>query len=288
MFFEAWIAALSYTLQLYFDFSAYSDMAIGLSLLFNVKLPMNFNSPYKAASIIDFWRRWHITLSHFLRDYPYIPLGGNKKGETRRYINLLLTMLLGGLWHGAGWNFIFWGGLHGVYLTVNHLWRHACKHFDIECRGFWFELFSRIITFLAVIIGWVFFKANDLDTAFNILKGMLGWNGFSISHSLFRLLHGINPDWVNHVWVNGLTPLSHVKDDKALIYSGLALLIVWGLPNSLQLVKAYRPIIRDFEQLSNGGWQWRMTPVHAWLLAILFVVSISLMSRIREFLYFQF
>ncbi|MEL6911965.1 MAG: MBOAT family O-acyltransferase, partial [Cyanobacteria bacterium J06598_4] len=122
-FSESWVGALGYSLQLYFDFSGYSDMAIGAAYMFGIRLPLNFNSPYKAISIVDFWRRWHITLSHFLRDYLYIPLGGSRRGEFRRYFNLLLTMILGGLWHGAGWTFIFWGGLHGSYLVVNHLYR---------------------------------------------------------------------------------------------------------------------------------------------------------------------
>ncbi len=121
---QAWEGALGYSFQLYFDFSAYSDMAIGIGLMFGIRLPDNFNSPYKAASIIEFWRRWHITLSTFLRDYLYIPLGGNRKGRLRRYVNLMLTMLLGGLWHGAGWTFIVWGGLHGLYLCINHFWRY--------------------------------------------------------------------------------------------------------------------------------------------------------------------
>jgi D-alanyl-lipoteichoic acid acyltransferase DltB (MBOAT superfamily) len=123
----AWLSILAYTLQIYFDFSGYSDMAIGLALLFGIRLPVNFRSPYKATSIIDFWRRWHITLSRFLRDYLYIPIGGNRLGAQRRYINLMLTMALGGLWHGAGWNFLIWGALHGVFLAVNHLWRGERK-----------------------------------------------------------------------------------------------------------------------------------------------------------------
>src|SRR6202035_3805435 len=122
---QAWIGALAYTFQLYFDFSGYSDMAIGISLMFGIFLPLNFNSPYKAPNIIDFWRRWHMTLSRFLRDYLYIPLGGNRRGERRRYVNLMLTMLLGGLWHGAGWTFVAWGVLHGFYLIVNHGWERA-------------------------------------------------------------------------------------------------------------------------------------------------------------------
>ena len=119
---NAWLGTLAYTLQLYFDFSGYTDMAIGLARIFGVRLPINFNSPYQSTSIVDFWRRWHITLSRFLRDYLYIPFGGNRRGKTRRYLNLMITMLLGGLWHGANWTFLFWGGLHGAYLCVNHAW----------------------------------------------------------------------------------------------------------------------------------------------------------------------
>src|SRR6188472_2448109 len=119
---QAWLGALAYTFQLYFDFSGYSDMAIGISLMFGIFLPVNFNSPYKATSIVEFWRRWHMTLSHFLRDYLYIPLGGNRRGRVLRYVNLLITMVLGGLWHGAAWTFVIWGALHGAYLCVNHAW----------------------------------------------------------------------------------------------------------------------------------------------------------------------
>ena len=119
---EAWGGALAYSLQIYFDFSGYCDMAIGMSFLFGIVLPFNFDAPYKAKSIIEFWRRWHITLSRFLRDYLYIPLGGNRRGEARRNFNLAATMLIGGLWHGAGFTFIIWGGLHGLFLIVNHGW----------------------------------------------------------------------------------------------------------------------------------------------------------------------
>ena len=121
--------SLAYTFQLYFDFSGYSDMAIGAARVFGVRLPVNFFSPYKSTSIIEFWRRWHMTLSQFLRDYLYIALGGNRKGKYRRYVNLFLTMLLGGLWHGAGWPFVVWGGLHGGYLMINHGWRHMMSQF---------------------------------------------------------------------------------------------------------------------------------------------------------------
>ncbi|HRF89147.1 MAG TPA: MBOAT family O-acyltransferase, partial [Pseudomonadales bacterium] len=157
---EAWLGALAYCLQLYFDFSGYSDMAIGLSRLFGIKMPLNFNSPYKSTSIIDFWRRWHMTLSQFLRDYLYISLGGNRKGKTRRHINLLLTMLLGGLWHGAGWTFIIWGGLHGIYLTINHVFREFFppsnnKTLAARTRA----ITGWILTTLGVIFAFVVFRA---------------------------------------------------------------------------------------------------------------------------------
>ncbi|WP_375341281.1 MBOAT family O-acyltransferase [Okeania sp. SIO2C2] len=168
-FIEAWVGALSYTFQLYFDFSGYSDMAIGLGLMFNIKLPINFNSPYKATSISDFWRRWHITLSNFLRDYLYIPLGGSRRGEVRRYSNLLTTMLLGGLWHGAGWTYVIWGGLHGVYVSINHWWRKL----NIPMP----KVLAWVITFVAVIVSWVLFRAQNIQDGLEILQTMAGLNG---------------------------------------------------------------------------------------------------------------
>ncbi|MFI4982293.1 MAG: MBOAT family O-acyltransferase, partial [Nevskiales bacterium] len=176
---EAWSGALAYTLQIYFDFSAYTDMALGLSRLFNISLPGNFESPYKACSIVDFWRRWHMTLSRFLRDYLYIPLGGNRHGGLRRYANLLVTMVLGGLWHGAGWTFLVWGALHGIYLVVNHAWRAARQMLGIRegACGIAGRLAAWSLTFLAVVIAWVFFRAPDLRTALDVLAGMAGRHG---------------------------------------------------------------------------------------------------------------
>jgi D-alanyl-lipoteichoic acid acyltransferase DltB (MBOAT superfamily) len=166
----AWAAAVAYTLQIYFDFSAYCDMAIGISQMFNIRLPANFNSPYKACSVIDFWRRWHMTLSRFLRDYLYIPLGGNRHGAWRRHANLLATMLFGGLWHGAGWTFIVWGGLHGVYLVINHLWR-AWGRISLPAPVGW------LLTFLPVVLAWTVFRAPDLHSAGAMLWGMAGGRG---------------------------------------------------------------------------------------------------------------
>lgn len=160
----AWMGALAYTFQLYFDFSGYSDMAIGLGLLFGIDLPVNFASPYKSKSITEFWRRWHITLSRFLRNYIYIPLGGNRKGLKRLYLNLMITMGLGGLWHGAGWTFLAWGLLHGGYLVINNVWSRIGRPLP--------PLFAWASTFLAVIVGWVLFRATTFSGAMTILKAM--------------------------------------------------------------------------------------------------------------------
>ncbi|MNF95630.1 Peptidoglycan O-acetyltransferase [compost metagenome] len=172
-FIDSWVASLSYTFQLYFDFSGYTDMAIGLALLFNIRLPQNFNSPYKAVNIQDFWRRWHMTLSRFLRDYIYIPLGGNRKGEARMLTNLMLTFLIGGLWHGAGWTFILWGTLHGAAQIVHRLWsRYGPK------MPRWLAWF---ITFQFVNAAWVFFRAESWNEAVRILRGMIGLSGVTLT-----------------------------------------------------------------------------------------------------------
>ena len=176
---DAWIGAVAYSFQLYFDFSAYSDMAIGAALMFGIRLPINFASPYKATSIIDFWSRWHITLSRFLRDYLYIPLGGNRGGHLKRYRNLIITMLLGGLWHGAGWTFVIWGGLHGFYLMVNHAWRAFHKETrenDARRQYARPRILSTALTFFAVMLAWVFFRAETFDSAVLIINSMFGLN----------------------------------------------------------------------------------------------------------------
>ena len=159
-FLDAWITSLSYSIQLYFDFSGYSDMAIGLALLFNIRLPQNFNSPYKALSIQDFWRRWHITLSRFLTTYIYIPLGGNRKGPVRTYINVFLIFLISGIWHGAGWTFVLWGISHGVASVINRLWSRAGYRMN--------KLLAWFITFQFVNAAWVLFRAPTIDVALNV------------------------------------------------------------------------------------------------------------------------
>ena len=193
---EAWIAALAYTFQLYFDFSGYSDMAIGLSWMFNIRLPFNFNSPYKAVSISDFWRRWHISLSTFLRDYLYVPLGGNRKGPVRRYINLGLTMLLGGLWHGASWSFVIWGALHGAYLMLNHAFRALAERagwVQMMDRSHVFRVSSWVLTFVAVVFAWVFFRAETLGGAGRLLQAMVGHVPADVDAGLLLWNAGLQP-----------------------------------------------------------------------------------------------
>jgi alginate O-acetyltransferase complex protein AlgI len=163
---DAWRGALAYTMQLYFDFSGYCDMAIGLAMLFNIRLPDNFNNPYQSQSLADFWRRWHMTLSRFLREYLYIPLGGNRKGEARRQFNVMATMLLGGIWHGAGWTYALWGVFHGIMLMLNHAWSRLNLPLP--------RIFARILTFLIVVIGWVIFRAGALHIAASRLQSMFG------------------------------------------------------------------------------------------------------------------
>ena len=186
---SSWLGTLAYTLQLYFDFSGYSDMAIGLSLMLGILLPMNFNAPYQATNIIDFWRRWHISLSIFLRDYLYIPLGGNKHGKFRRYLNLLATMILGGLWHGANWTFILWGAAHGLYLVINHLWRKGVgPQFIYGKIG---RVLCWVLTFLSVLLAWVLFRADTVYSALKIYQGMLGLNGVSADPKFVNIIKKI-------------------------------------------------------------------------------------------------
>lgn len=178
-FLQAWLGMLAYTMRLYFDFSGYSDMAIGVSRLFGFKIPINFDSPYKATSVSDFWQRWHISLSEFLKNYLYISLGGNRQGQLRRYRNLILTMLLGGLWHGANWTFVIWGGLHGLYLCIQHGWKSLRKN-RLAPPSPLAGPIGWVLTFTAVLVAWVFFRAPDIGSAWAVLAGMAGMNGVSI------------------------------------------------------------------------------------------------------------
>ncbi|MGB3511950.1 MAG: MBOAT family O-acyltransferase [Microcoleaceae cyanobacterium] len=264
-FIEAWVGALSYTFQLYFDFSGYSDMAIGLGLMFNIKLPINFNSPYKATSISDFWRRWHITLSNFLRDYLYIPLGGSRRGEMRRYGNLLTTMLLGGLWHGAGWTYVIWGGLHGVYLSVNHWWRKL----NIPMP----KILAWVITFVAVVASWVLFRAQNFQDGIEILQTMAGINGIVIpGEAKGKLSVLTNFGFQLQSWKE-MTYLPEFFGSKVisiLTLVGLTFCVTF-LPNTQEILAKLKPT-----------WWWAL-----WI-GVLTSVALLSLNRVSEFLYFQF
>ena len=285
-FFEGWSGALSYTLQLYFDFSGYVDMALGLSLLFGIRLPLNFASPYQSTSIIEFWRRWHMTLSRFLRDYLYIGLGGNRHGTFRRYLNLMLTMLLGGLWHGAGWTFVIWGGLHGTYLCINHGWRALCAKLSWTFAPSHINtLVFGAITFIAVVIAWVFFRAESASGALHILQGMAGCNGVTLPIKYGR-------DW--GAFAHWLSAHGVMFDDN--LFKGgkqfsqvfWLLLVVFLLPNSQTLLQHYRVATNQHEGVVSS--RFAFVPNAATLIVVFAALLYGFLhvSQLSEFLYFRF
>ncbi len=175
---EAWLGTLAYTAQLYFDFSGYSDMAIGLGLMVGFRFIENFNQPYISRSITEFWKRWHISLSTWLRDYLYIPLGGNRKGKSRTYINLILTMVLGGLWHGANWTFVLWGAMHGIIMAFERFITSKAKPSPYP------KIIALPLTLFFVMAGWVLFRSESLTNAHSMFMGMFGQNGFALSNEV--------------------------------------------------------------------------------------------------------
>lgn len=272
-FADAWVGAFAYTFQLYFDFSGYSDMSIGLAKMFGILLPINFISPYKALNIIDFWRRWHVTLSKFLRNYLYFSLGGNRKGAFRRYVNLMITMVLGGLWHGASWTFVLWGGLHGLFLMINHLWRAICINKLFASIGKplkrypkWVsDQLSWTITFLCVVVAWVFFRAENIDTAFYMIKTMFGANGIFSSLS-----------------INGAI-------SNAIAFMGCLLLTVRILPNSIEIMALFNPVIEKEQEFKKSFIKVFWTPTKRWAFLYTAFAIVSLYSMItkgyHEFIY---
>jgi alginate O-acetyltransferase complex protein AlgI len=287
-FLEAWCGALAYTFQLYFDFSGYSDMAVGLSLLFGIRLPVNFHSPYQAVNIIEFWRRWHMTLSRFLRDYLYVPLGGNRRGPGRRYINLMITMLLGGLWHGAGWTFVVWGGLHGAYLVVNHAWRAARARLgqDLARSTSWGRVLGCLVTFVAVVAAWVVFRADSLDSAAAILRAMAGWNGVVVP-DVWLARWGAIGEWLARQGVAfGATPA--LPRTGVVHWVWILLLIVWFAPNTQQIMAAARPALGVPPGPAAPRWQWRPAALSAAAVAVMAFAVVINLNRHSEFLYFQF
>ena len=255
-FLDAWITSLSYSIQLYFDFSGYSDMAIGLALLFNIRLPQNFNSPYKALSIQDFWRRWHITLSRFLTTYIYIPLGGNRKGPVRTYINVFLIFLISGIWHGAGWTFVLWGISHGVASVINRLWSRAGYRMN--------KLLAWFITFQFVNAAWVLFRAPTIDVALNVYKAMAGLNGFAVPEQI----QGLVPTSIN------LPVYTFTLSENFLYTSALcigALLLAFLARNSMELTSRMKSNLPT-----------------SFFCAGMLLYTIFKIQQVSEFLYFNF
>ncbi|MDR0816582.1 MAG: MBOAT family protein [Desulfovibrio sp.] len=267
---EAWLGSLCYTFQLYFDFSGYTDMAIGLGLMLGLRLPENFDSPYKSTGIVDFWRRWHITLGSWLRDFLYIPLGGNRTGRLIQYRNLFLTMFIGGIWHGAGWTFVIWGALHGAMLCVNHFFRAQIKGKVLEkmlkislCR-----LVCISLTFFCINACWVVFRATTLKGAVAVYTAMFTGPFAAAKEGGAGALAALLPNNYFQGW-----------QPYALLL--LCALLVWVFPNS-------RELLRGRADGSFPKFAWRASGLWATGLAVLTFIALILVSRKSTFLYFQF
>lgn len=252
-FFPAWQGALAYTFQIYFDFSGYSDMAIGIARIFGFWLPINFYSPYKAANIIEFWHRWHITLSRFLREYIYFPLGGSRKGIYRKQTNLMVTMLLGGLWHGAGWTFVAWGGLHGLYLIINHTWRsfNFLEKLKVRPYTFFLPCMSYSITFIAVVCSWVFFRAESFSGAVSMVSGLANFSSIAFTEN-------ISKDMVYQI-------------NLFVICS----IIVWLLPNLYQFMGEHYYIVEeDQDHIEKSSIKFKFALKDSVIVAVCFLISL--------------
>jgi D-alanyl-lipoteichoic acid acyltransferase DltB (MBOAT superfamily) len=289
-FLEAWCGVTAYSLQLYFDFSGYSDMAIGLSRLFGVKLPLNFHSPYQAANIAELWQRWHMTLTRFLREYVYVPLGGHRKSALRRYVSVLVTMVLCGAWHGAGWTYLLFGALQGIYLSVNQAWRTLRRRLagGKPRSTRWGRVVACLLTFAAWLVGLAVFRSQTVSDAMSLWQGMFGWNGFALP-DYWLAKWGAPGQWLA---ANGVA----FTEARGLVRGGLInwtvilLAIVWFAPNTQQIMARFEPALgvpRDSAPAPR--WLlWRPAPLLGMLTAALaFAVIINLHQR-SEFLYFQF
>ncbi len=272
-FSESALGIAAYTLQIYFDFSGYSDMAIGLGLLFGLRLPDNFKSPYKSTSIIDFWRRWHITLSNFLRDYLYIAMGGNRFGKLARYRNLYLTMVIGGIWHGASWNFVIWGALHGIYLIVNHFWRFLKKFTFLSEMKMPFFM-GWIITFLSVSLAWVYFRADNISTANAMLSVLIIDDGLHLPQQIAQL---VPEEIVHRLKFIEWDSISNFGDGFGLVYILVGFLMLF-FPNSKEICNLVIDRISRYQFIIPFG--------YAFLIYI--TLSAVLVSKSKEFLYFNF
>lgn len=283
-FIEAWTGALFYSLQIYFDFSGYSDMAVGLARMFGFRLPINFDSPYKAKNIIEFWRCWHITLSRFIRDYLYIPLGGNRKGLARRHVNIMAVMLLGGLWHGPSWTFVAWGGLHGAYLLLNHAWARLWDSFGMNVH--FPGALARAMTFIAVTVAWVLFRAPDFPVAKTMFAAMAGQNGVSFPAEWSVL----TMDTLAGIRFDGIFGSIDLEDKRWLPGWLLAgLLIVWFSPNAYQIMAAYNPALETgIRRAAPQKLTWSASAPWAVTVAALAVTAVLSLSRPSPFIYWMF
>jgi alginate O-acetyltransferase complex protein AlgI len=315
--FTAWQGALAYAMQLYFDFSGYSEMALGLARMFGVVLPMNFNSPFKQSSIIDFWGHWHITLTRFFTAYIYNPIALRitrarvkrravmSRADFRAFFALvafptMVTMTLAGLWHGAGMQFIIFGVLHGSYLTINHAWRQHRRAIWPDERSYALVMrpLGWLITFTGVVVAMVFFRAESVAVAAEILQGMLGFNGAQIPSGLaerFPLMASA-ASWF------GIEPALHLGKEfvTGAIWIGACLAICLLCPNILQILRLYNPALgmgstpATDESPSSTKWHrlvnWRWEPTPSWLAVhvVILVVGILGLSQVTEFLYWQF
>ena len=285
----AWVGTLAFTMQLYFDFSGYSDMAVGLSRLFGIRLPFNFASPYKAPNIIEFWRRWHMTLSQFLRDYLYIPLGGSRAGLGRHYVNILVTMLLGGLWHGASWTYVAWGGLHGAYLIINHAWQHIAdgnSPFGARLPAVIPRALSVATTFLCVAVGWVFFRASSFEAANLVLKGLVGLNGVTVPYSMRPALESLAIEHLASYGgvLNELAALRVTGSGSDFVLLLVIAFTLLALPNTQTLCDT------QAKGSSAAGIGFRRPATFGLYCGVLFALSVMRLSRGfgTDFLYYQF
>ncbi|MDC0361530.1 MBOAT family protein [Halioglobus sp.] len=284
---DSWIATLSFSFQIYFDFSGYSDMAIGSARLFGIRLPENFRSPYKAKSVIEIWDRWHITLSRFLRDYLYIALGGNRNGPIRRYRNLLITMLLGGLWHGAAWTYVVWGGLHGIYLCLNHGWRALCRKTGMthSLESPWLTPIYIICTFLAWSLALVVFRAPDIKTSISVMAP--GFTEFSIQQNYL-----LNSTVATSTLGKFFEALGFASGSYLSVYLtlGVSAVVIWMLPNTQTYMRDFDPALGVTSATSGGliNIQWRPGIMNALIIAFMLSTGLLSLSAISEFIYFQF
>jgi len=295
-FVTAWAANFAVALEIYFDFSGYSDMAIGLARIFGIKLPLNFNSPYKAKNIIDFWRRWHMTLSRFLRDYLYVPLGGNRLGRVRRYINLAIVMLLGGLWHGAAWNFVIWGGLHGLYLIINHGWRRLYPLISWPQGNFKgiTTFAAQTATLLAVIFAWTFFRSENWLSAQTMMMALTGQTGIFLPSSYEVSFSYVVP-FLSYFGVQfgaGPDPAIYPTLSTFIQIIGLFCFVLI-VPNTQQWLAQYQPALNTAaENIKHirESFLWRPNAFTGACFAILFLVCLGylLKNNHHEFIYFQF